>query len=259
MRRSTKNMMRVATLIIVFYFASFTYGHDLFLNAHPFYLQKPGTLQVAMNLAESFPGDEQPWRKDKTIRFWMMGPNYDQEFSAEQGKNPLIEVRSNGTYIIGWNATPSYIEVDAKAFNEYIEADGYKNVIQLRKEARKENEKGREKYTRFLKSVVQVGTTQTDDYKKPLGQKIEIVPLANPYSIQPGSKLPVRVLYDSEPLPGVRVMATYSTFSEKHDVYAHTLETGPDGTVDVPIDQPGLWMIRANRMLPLEGDPKADW
>ena len=95
--------------------------------------------------------------------------------------------------------------------------------------------------------------------RKDSGQKIELIPLDNPYSIKAGSEISVRLLYDGQPLAGARVMGTYDTFSKEHDVYAHTVETNNEGIVRMPIDQPGLWMIRANHMIPLNGDPKADW
>ena len=251
--------MKKACAVFGLLLASVLSAHDLFLKAHPFVLERPGKLQLAMNLAASFPGKEERWREDKTVRAWIIGPGSSREFSTEQAKNPVMELPQEGTYVLAWNATPSYIEVDAKGFNEYIEADGYQNVVQMRKESGKQNEKGREKYTRFLKCIVQVGSKLTDEYEKPLGQKIEIIPLEHPYSVKPGSKLRVKVLFDEAPLAGVRVMATFDTYSKEHDVYAHTLETSDDGIAAILIDKPGLWMIRANRMLPLEGDPKADW
>jgi hypothetical protein len=47
--------------------------------------------------------------------------------------------------------------------------------------------------------------------------------------------------------------------SPADSAYTHTVETNNEGIVRIPIDQPGLWMIRANHMIPLNGDPKADW
>ncbi len=234
-------------------------AHDLFLNAHPFRLEKPGSLELAMNLAESFPGKEEVWRKDKTVQFWLIGPAGERKLQAEKGKNPTIQLSEEGTYVIGWNASPSYIEIDSEHFNEYIEVEGYRNVVEARKKEGKENAQGREKYVRFLKAFVQAGSKLTQHYAQVLGQKIEIVPQSNPYSLKRGSELIVKVVYDGKPLTGARVMSTYDTYSKEHDVYAHTTDTADDGTAKIPITQDGIWMIRVNTMLSLEGDPKADW
>ena len=239
--------------------SSVVFAHDLFLNPHPFHLKKPGSLTLAMNLADAFPGKEESWRQDKTLQFWMIGSSGKKMLTDEKGKNPTIQFSEEGTYVIGWNSSPSYIEIDSKDFTEYIEAEGYQNVVKTRKEQGKQDAKGREKYVRFLKAFVQVGSKLTKDYAQPLGQKIEIIPMSNPYSLKRGSDLSVKILFDGKPLPGARVMSTYDTFSKEHDVYAHTIDTSQDGTVKIPISQNGIWLLRVNIMMPLEGDPKADW
>lgn len=235
------------------------FAHDLFLKAHPFYLEKPAPLHLAMNLAESFPGKEEAWRHDKTLQFRLIGPAGEKKLSDEKGKNPTIQLPEEGTYVIGWDSTPSYIEIDSEHFNEYIEAEGYRNVVEARKQEGKQNAQGREKYMRFLKAFVQAGSKLTQHYAQVLGQKIEIIPQSNPYSLKRGSELIVKVLYDGKPLTGARIMSTYDTYSTEHDVYAFATDTGADGTAKIPITQNGIWMIRVNTMLSLEDDPKADW
>ena len=149
--------MKKMFLVFVGLFASVVYAHDLFLKANPFVLERAGRLELAMNLAEAFPGKEVLWRKDKTVRSWIVGEGFSHEFTTEQGKNPVIDIPREGTYVLGWNASPSYIEVDAKGFNEYIKADGYQNVIQMRKESGKQNEKGRESTHGFLSASFKPG------------------------------------------------------------------------------------------------------
>jgi hypothetical protein len=234
-------------------------AHDVFLNAKSFILEKPGSLTLTMNLAEAFPGEEIKWRTEKTLMFSMVGPGTEQELTARKESNPVIEFSKDGTFVIGWNATPSYIEIEPKLFNEYIQAEGYANVIQMRTAQGNQDKPGREKFIRFLKCFVQVGQTRTDDFRRSLDQKIELIPQVNPYSIRIGSELPLQLLFDGKPLQAARVMATYDTYSKEHDVYAYTTETDSQGMARIPITKPGLWLIRANHMLPLQGDPKADW
>ena len=96
----------------------------------------------------------------------MIGPDTQKELASEKAKNPIVNFDRNGTYLIGWEASPSYIEIQPDIFNKYIESEGYKNVIQLRSEKGKQQSPGREKYDRFLKCVIQVGTERTADYWK---------------------------------------------------------------------------------------------
>jgi hypothetical protein len=251
--------MRTLTALVLILFSAIVAAHDLFLNALPFTLEKPGTIRLSMNLAEAFPGKHEAWRQDKTVRFRVHGPGGEQALKDTKGVDPTIELAQEGTYMIGWDASPSYIDIDAKHFNEYIKAEGFTNVIDSRKRANQENAPGREKYTRFLKAFVQVGSKLTDHYSRPLGQRIEIIPQSNPYQLKAGDKLKIKVVFDGKPLAGATAMATYDTFTKEHDVYAHSLTTANDGTIEIPIGKTGIWMIRVNTMQPLQGDPKADW
>ena len=251
--------MRKLTALFLILFSTIVTAHDLFLNALPFTLEKPGTIRLSMNLAAAFPGKHELWRKDKTAQFRIGGPAGEKTLQDTKGIDPTIELAQEGTYVIGWEASPTSMEIDAKHFNEYIQAEGYTNVIDSRKQANQENAPGREKYTRFLKAFVQVGSKLTDHYSKPLGQRIEIIPQSNPYQLKAGDQLKVKVLFDGKPLAGATAMATYDTFTKEHDVYAHTLTTGNDGTIQVPISKDGIWMIRVNTMQPLQSDLKADW
>ena len=255
MRHLKKEIVCVGILLA----AVVGYSHDLFIHPKPFVLGKPGTSVLVMNLTEAFPGVEETWRTQKTAKFWMVAPDGTKELTDVQGKNPEIQFAQEGTYVVAWNASPSYIVVQPKLFNQYIESEGYKNVVELRADQGKQETPGKEKYLRFLKSFVQVGSLRTNNFNQVLGQTIELIPLTNPYSISPGSDLAVKVLFNGKPLPDARVMGTYDSFSKEHDVYAHTVQTNSEGIARIPINQPGIWMIRTNHMIPLEEDPKADW
>lgn len=250
---------KAVLITLVLLSATIGLAHDLFIRAKPFVLEKPGTIVFAMNLAEAFPGVEETWRTQKTAKFWMFGPDGQKELTAVQGKNPEIQFAQEGTYLLAWNATPSYIVIEPKMFNQYIVSEGYKNVVELRTHQGKQETPGREKYLRFLKSFVQVGSARTDNFNQVLGQTIELIPLTNPYSVSPGSELAVKVLFSGKPLSDARVMGTYDSFSKEHDVYAHTVQTNAEGIAQIPIDHSGIWMIRTNHMIPLEENPKADW
>ncbi|MCI0444578.1 DUF4198 domain-containing protein [bacterium] len=252
-------MIRKLTIISLFAFQSFLFAHDLYLRGNPFRLDSPGKVSISMNLAEAFPGKEQSWRADKTTSFVINGPSGLRKIQDQSKVNPSAELSEEGSYVAGWSAAPSYIKIDAGHFNEYLDAEGHTNVIKLRKDRNQQNKEGTEKYTRYLKTMIQVGSKHTDEYKVPLGFKIEIVPQANPYSLKVGDSLEVEVLFDGKPLPDNLIMATFDTNSKEHDVYAHVIRTDEKGKAKINLTHPGVWMIRSNYMTELQNDPKADW
>ena len=84
---------------------------------------------------------------------------------------------------------------------------------------------------------------------KPLGLKLEIVPLQNIFEVKAGQKLPVKVLLDGEPLANVEVESIEHT---------RTAKTDARGIAEVPLSGEGLKVITARHRLPLKGNPDAD-
>jgi len=84
---------------------------------------------------------------------------------------------------------------------------------------------------------------------KPLGLKLEIVPLQNVFEIKAGQKLSVKVLLEGEPLAHVEVESVEHT---------KTAKTDGKGVAEVPISGQGLQVITARHKIPLKGNPDAD-
>ncbi len=85
---------------------------------------------------------------------------------------------------------------------------------------------------------------------KPLGQRIEIVPLKDPTSMKPGDRLPVKIYFEGEPLygSGVRISETSSMDA------THSLKNvEKEGPLMVEIGSPGFQLVNAKYEMPLEG------
>lgn len=252
-------MIKILSIVVFLALQNPLTAHDLFLQSNPFRLDRPEAITLTMRLSEAFLGKEVTWKADKTVNFLLNTPSGLIKLDDKTNQNPTVKLKEEGTYVVGWAATPSYIKIDSSHFNEYLDKDGHSNVLKLRKERSQKNKEGTEKYTRFLKTILQVGSKNTDEYKKPFGFKIEIIPQKNPYILKVGETLDVQVLFDGEPLPDVAVMATYDTHSKEHDVYSQIIRTDDSGKSKIILDKPGVWLIRANYMTELKDDSKTEW
>lgn len=69
----------------------------------------------------------------------------------------------------------------------------------------------------FGKSVLHVGKGELDlaTISRPVGQALEIVPLANPNTVEAGHLLPLQVLHNGKPLAGATITATADTVIRK--------------------------------------------
>lgn len=89
-----------------------------------------------------------------------------------------------------------------------------------------------------------------DRFSKPLGVKMELVPLKNPLSLKVGDKLPFQVLYDGKPLAGVAVKA--------EGVGKGELKTDQNGRAEVVIKKTGRNIVGARRKTPTPKSTYAD-
>ena len=111
----------------------------------------------------------------------------------------------------------------------------------------------------FGKRLLIVGnSTDTAAISRPIGQTLEIVPLAPLSTLKLGQPFPLQILYQGKPLAGSVVTATADTFIEKdltatHDhrePQAFSAKTDKEGKVNlIPLVE-GLWKVKATNTTP---------
>jgi uncharacterized GH25 family protein len=109
----------------------------------------------------------------------------------------------------------------------------------------------------FGKNLFTVDPAGDDSWiKKPLGQKLEIVPQANPETVAVGGRFPVVVYFDDKPRPGARVEAFFAGFTEDNSAAAFSAAADNDGQVDIIPLRPGQWLAKVSQTEPYS-DPAA--
>lgn len=89
-----------------------------------------------------------------------------------------------------------------------------------------------------------------DRFSKPLGGKMELLPLKNPLALKVGDKLPLQLFYNGKPLAGATVVA--------EGVEKDKLKTDPNGRAEIVIKKSGLNLVTAGLQTPTPNDPDAD-
>ncbi len=103
-------------------------------------------------------------------------------------------------------------------------------------------------YEQYAKALINVGK-ELDNFDKPVGHKIEIIPLENPNEIKEGDFLPIQVLFDNKPAMYCQVLATYSGFSTDEE-FAYTTSTDGEGIARIRLLHYGPWLVKASMKLP---------
>lgn len=88
---------------------------------------------------------------------------------------------------------------------------------------------------------------------KPTGQGLEIVPLVDPLGLKMGDDLPVQVLAEGKPVPGVALYSDYV-----NDGHAMSAKTDADGKVTLFVRNDGLNVVGVSYAKKVSGNPDLD-
>ena len=234
-------------------------SHELFLKSDSHFL-KPNTTGQLYLFNGTFDISENEITTDRIVDAKIMGPDYlfepsESDYSAKNDITYLtMTTGDTGTYVAGISTLSKVLEMDAKAFNEYLDHEGLEPTIAERK-AMKITEKGaKERYSKHVKALLQVGDKTSIDFMKPLNYPIEFVPMNNPFEIKLGESVAFKLLRNGKPLADHIVH--YST--SKPGVDAHENETSTktnaNGLVVVKPTEIGKWYVATIHMEKKSGD-----
>jgi hypothetical protein len=158
-----------------------------------------------------------------------------------------------GTYVIGASTRPNVIPLEAKDFNLYLKEDGIPDVLEARRQAAELDQPARERYSKHVKALIQVGQQRSDHVATELGYPAELVPLENPYALPRGRALRVRTLVDGAPAPNQYVLYGGRTpnggrFEQR------SVRSDSTGVARIPLRAPGIWYIKFINMARIQGD-----
>jgi hypothetical protein len=238
-------------------------AHDFFLlPGEP--VAQPGTpFDLAMHVAEIFPGEVVPWRAGKVVSLTLTDARGRTEITAPplegDPAQARLTLRVPGTAVVVLETDASYIELSAAEFEAYLEHDGHAAALGARRQAGQSDRPGRERYTRHVKTILNGEGPSASVALSRAGMILEIVPETALAGLAPGGTLPVRVFFKEAPYADAPICATDTGREGGHDTYAWCGRLDGAGRARVPIAAAGWQMIRAAKMVPVKGDPRADW
>ena len=105
------------------------------------------------------------------------------------------------------------------------------------------------------KSVINVGA-EDDFITKSTGQRLEIVPLANPAKFKVGEPFKVKVLFEGKPLKIATIDGTFDGFLKDKSAFHAT--TDLKGETEVLALRPGKWVLKVVHKFPYADAKKCD-
>jgi len=233
-------------------------AHDLFLKPFAFFVA-PGSDARLRVLNGTFEKSENSITRDRLRDLSVVGPNGiahpDTSAWSEAGDTSVFVFRTGaaGTYVVGASTLPRTLRMEAKAFNEYLASDGVPDMLEARKRSNELNKPSHERYSKHVKTLIQVGDTRTSGFDTVLNYPAEIVPLDNPYATKAGGVIRVRALVDGRPVVNQLVIAGGRTPSGAR-LPVNTVRSGSDGVALIAVGSPGFWYVKFIHMVLVTGD-----
>lgn len=239
-------------------------AHDLFLRAENYFVPPDGTVRLQV-LNGTFSKSENAVAKDRLRELSIVTAAgvttpLDTAGWADKGDTSIVTVHvgESGTYLIGASLRPREIALTAKDFNTYLASDGLPDVLAARRKNRELERPARERYSKHVKALVQVGSTRTRGYLSELGYPAELIPLDNPYSLTPGGTLRVRAVVEGAPVANQVVIAGGRSATGGR-IAQRSVRTDNDGVARIRIASRGVWYVKFIHMERAAADTTIDY
>jgi hypothetical protein len=232
-------------------------AHDLFLKPDSYFIERGSRFRLRV-LNGTFSTSEGAVARDRVRDITIVSPagvaRLDTAAWSARGDTSVLTVTSgeSGTYLIGASLRPRELKLEAKDFNDYLMHDGVPDVLAARRKSQELDRPARERYSKHVKALVQVGNQRTEAYQTALGYPAELIPLDNPYSLRAGGILRVRAVVDGEPVANQLVIV--GGRSAKIPIRTDSM-----GVARVRIRARGAWYVKFIHMRPAVGDSTIDY
>jgi hypothetical protein len=244
-------------------------AHDLFIKLESYFLEPNSSVTIPV-LNGSFVLSENAIMRDRVIDISLVSPAGRTHIDTTMWSGDTtytdttylqIETGDPGTYIVGASTRTRDLGMAGADFNEYLEHDGIPDVLEARRQNNELDKDAWERYAKHVKAVLQVG----DNVDKPktwwrfwqkgdpaylvrLGYPAEIVPLVNPYSLEPGDEISALCLVDGEPVANQLVILGGEQGGEL--VEEQRKRSDDEGVITFTLESAGKWYIEFINMAP---------
>ncbi len=228
-------------------------------GAHEFWLDpvefspKPGArVPIVHRNGMNFLGDSYPYVRAWSKRFSVIDGRGERSIKAVEGDDPAAEVHvpNAGLAIVVFQRAPDVVTYKSVGhFLETLDDEGLETIAAQYRSLTSPPAEIRESYSRFAKTLLDVGAGGGSD--RAVGLAMEIVVEGNPYALAADAPVVARVLFEGKPVADAQVKA----FNRADPQSPRRARTDAGGRVAIANVPAGEVLLSAVVMLP--GDTKA--
>jgi len=238
------------------------FAHDFWLQPLRFQAQSGAAFPMTFQIGHG--AFRQRWgSNERIVALNDLAPGGRRDLRADLKNGGAADLVTTfdrpGLHVLAMQTNFATSDLPAIRFNDYAKAEGLALVLATRARAGTTNNPGRERYSRRAKALVQVGAQTSANQglvTRPIGFKLEIVPLRNPYALGSTRQLPVRIMYKGRPLPNATVKLTSLEFDARP---VAVVVTDRAGVANFRIPGVGGWLLNVLWSEPVQGDPAVEF
>lgn len=238
--------------------AATAWAHDLFLRLESFFVAPNSDVRVhVLNGTFSKSENSVTWDRVRDLR--VLTPSGSTQLDSGSwrvtGDTSVLSFRTGeeGTYVVALSTFPRALGLEAAQFNEYLRTDGVPDILAARRRSGELDRAARERYSKHVKAVLQVGQRRASGFDTVLGYPAELVPLENPYSRTVGSTLRVRALVEGQPVANQFVLWGGRTPAGNR-IAQRSTRSDSNGVASIRLTSRGQWYAKFIHMTRMPGD-----
>lgn len=244
-------------------------AHEFWVTPSAWVVQPGARAVILAHVGDQFPGANSYTTPERIDTVRLIGPSSDtlvhppyrreKDSLAADVQMPAVP----GPYIGVVIVKPRVGQKSGAIFQSHIAHQGLDDVKAYRAAHGEADAAVRERYSRYGKTVLRAGSGGGGAHvTKPLGLKIELVPLMDPTVLRAGSRLRIRLLLDGQPAPNALVGAIHASANAKPEEWPLTARTDANGEAEFVLGDAGPWLLRSVRTVRRTGESgelAADW
>lgn len=274
--QAKKNRFGIICLSIGFVLlaASSLEAHDFWLVPDAFRVKPGNTISVRGQTSSLFPTSLSAVTVDRVAEARIIGQSSDEPVRglSQAGTSLVVRQRVTGAgqRIVAVRTHPRSVRESAEGFRRYLVLEGAPEALaRYEREGLLPVDSITRRYTKYAKTIVEVGSRGPRAFSRPAGHTLEFVPVSDPAKVRAGTRLKVRLLANGVPLAGAHFLvgsapenmalrsdSIRARAAAQHDV---KLVTDSRGEAEINISRAGLWNVRTLQIVPSNPGSGADW
>ncbi len=236
---------------------------DYWLEVQPLTPSAGSELSLSLWLGKDFvPESQQEIHQARTLAMRHMTHAADVDLLPRTRDGVLallhLQLAQPGGHLLSLERNPAHVQLRARNFNRYLEDEGLLAVLAERKRSGELWQRGSERYSRYIKTFVQVGDVADGVSTRVIGQRLELVPERDLAGLKAGDRLGMTVLFEGRALANAQV-ETFTRGPGGTSMRPQLASTDAAGRVELTIAEAGTMLVRTVHMQRCVGCDGVAW